>query len=423
MTDEGRLALVSDQTLDKRTASAPRRMGPRKVAVVHEWFTTYAGSEKVLEAMLEDLPEADLFCLIDFLSPKDRAKIGNRRPKTTFLQSIPFIRKYYPYFLFLMPFAVEQFDLSRYDLIISNSHAVAKGVITGPDQLHICYCYSPMRYAWDLQNQYMSESNLDRGLRAVLARLVLHYTRMWDSRTPDSVDHFVACSKYIGRRIRRTYRRESHVIYPNVAVDQFMPGGERGDFYLASSRLTPYKRLLLIVEAFATMPHRKLVVIGAGPQFQRIKKAATSNVTVLGYQDFPVLLRHMQTAKAFIFAAEEDFGIAPLEAQACGTPVLAFERGGASETVIDGVTGLHFAEQTTAAICDAVDRFETIETSFDPTKIRAHAQRFSTQRFRREFKDFVDNAWEYHRFGRSSAPLSAAGQQRGGEVYERERTH
>lgn len=425
MTDEGRLALVSDQVIDRRSTASLglRRDGRRRVAVVHEWFTTYAGSEKVLEAMLEDLPDADLFCVIDFLSPQDRLKIGNRRPKTTFLQKIPFIRKFYPYFLFLMPLAIEQLDLSSYDLIISNSHAVAKGVITGPDQLHICYCYSPMRYAWDLQNQYMFEANMDRGLRGVVARLILHYTRMWDSRTPDAVDHFVACSKYIGRRIRRTYRRESHVIYPNVAVDRFVPGGTRGDFYLASSRLTPYKRVLLIVEAFARMPHRKLVVIGAGPQFQRIQKAATSNVTVLGYQDFPVLLEHMQTAKAFVFAAEEDFGIAPLEAQACGTPVLAFGRGGASETVIDGVTGLHFAEQTTAAICDVVDRFEARETSFEPLAIRAHAQRFSTDRFRREFTDFVDKAWENHRASVSNVLSPPAERLRGGDLYERENSY
>ena len=407
MSDEGRLSLVSDQRSDTCSPifSRPRQSDRPKVAIVHEWFTTYAGSEKVLEAMLADLPDADLFCLIDFLSPHDRLKLGNSRPKTTFLQKIPFIRKCYPYFLFLMPLAIEQHDLSGYDLVISNSHAVAKGVITGPDQLHICYCYSPMRYAWDLHSQYISESEMNRGLRGALARLVFHYIRVWDSRTPASVDHFVACSRYIGRRIRRAYRRDAHVIYPNVAVDQFEPGGERGDFYFASSRLTPYKRVLLIVEAFAQMPHRKLVVIGAGPQLKRIRKAATSNVTILGYQDFPVLLQHMQTAKAFIFAAEEDFGITPLEAQACGTPVLAFARGGASETVIDGVTGLHFAEQTTTAICDAVERFEAIEASFEPLEIRAHAQRFSTQRFRREFKDFVDKSWDRHRSDVASMAL------------------
>ncbi len=392
-----------------RLPSPPSR--PLKIGIVHEWLTTYAGSEKVLAVMLEEFPQAELFCLIDFLAPADRVKLHGRHPKTTFLQNIPFMKRYYPYFLALMPLAIEQHDLSSFDVVISNSHAVAKGIITGPDQLHISYCYSPMRYAWDLQNQYLAEEKMDRGLRAAVARVVLHAMRIWDVRTATSVDHFIACSKYIGRRIRRAYRRDSEVIYPNVAVDQFVPGGERGDFYLASSRLTPYKRIFLIVEAFARMPDRNLVVIGTGPQYERIKKAATANVQVLGYQEFPVLLAHMQRAKAFIFAAEEDFGIAPLEAQACGTPVLAFGKGGASETVIDGVTGLHFYEQTPEAVCDAVDRFEALETPFEPLDIRAHALRFSTERFKRQFRDFVEQAWTDHQraMATSASPALSLG--------------
>ena len=398
MRDEAKLTLVSvgGPTQDHVFDPSIKGKAALKICVVHEWLTTYAGSEKVLEAMLDEFPDADLFCLIDFLSPENRRKLKGRRPKTTFLQKIPFMKKHYPYFIGLMPFAVEQHDLAKYDVIISNSHAVAKGVIVGPDQLHICYCYSPMRYAWDLQNQYLSEAKMDRGVRAVIARAILHFLRVWDVRTASSVDRFIACSHYIQRRIRRTYRRESDVIYPNVAVDDFVPGGTRGDFYLASSRLTPYKRMLLVVEAFALMPDRKLVVIGAGPQYDRIRKAATPNVKVMGYQEFPVLLAHMQAAKAFVFAAEEDFGIAPLEAQACGTPVLAFNKGGASETVVDGVTGLHFREQTTEAIRDAVERFEAREVPFDPQVIRAHARRFSTQRFRLQFRDYVERAWDDH---------------------------
>ena len=378
-----------------RRAPVQDRDGIR-VAFVHEWLTTYAGSEKVLKAMLDEFPRADIFCVIDFLDPVNRAELNGRVPKTTFLQNIPFIKKYYPYFLALMPFAIEQHDLSGYDLVISNSHAVAKGVVTGPDQLHICYCYTPMRYVWDLQWLYLREANMNFGIRGLMARIVIHFMRIWDVRTASSVDHFIACSKYIGRRIKRTYRRSSDVIYPNVAVDRFVPGGETGDFYLVSSRLTPYKRVLLVVEAFATMPDRKLVVIGAGPQLESVRKAATPNVTVMGYQDFPVLLAKMQAAKAFVFAAEEDFGIAPLEAQACGTPVLAFGRGGASETVVDGVTGLHFHEQTVASICDVVQRFESRETAFDPVVIRTHAMRFSTDRFRREFSTYIDQAWANH---------------------------
>lgn len=367
-----------------------------KIAFVHEWLITYAGSEKVLQAMLEEFPTADLFCVIDFLSPANRAKLQGRKPRTTFLQKVPFIEKYYKYFLLFMPMAIEQYDMSDYDIIISNSHAVAKGIIVGPDQLHICYCYSPMRYAWDLHDEYLSESGFRGGLPTIMARAVLHWIRIWDVRSSFSVDHYIACSKYISRRIQKIYRRDAAVIYPNVSVDDFVPGGQREDFYLTSSRLTPYKRVHLIVEAFAQMPARKLVVIGAGPQFDRIKRTATSNVTVLGYQEHPVLLAHMQTAKAFIFAAEEDFGIAPLEAQACGTPVLAFSKGGARETVVDGVTGLHFHEQTREAICDVVERFEALPTPLEPMRIRAHANRFSTGRFKREFTEFVRRAWTDH---------------------------
>jgi glycosyltransferase involved in cell wall biosynthesis len=368
-----------------------------KIAFVHEWLTTYAGSEKVLAEMLTEFPDADLYCLIDVLPETDRDKLGGRRPKTTFLQNIPLVGKLYKQLLPFMPLAIEQHDLSGYDIIISNSHSVAKGVIIGPDQLHICYCYSPMRYAWDLQNQYLKESNLSGGLTGLIARSIFHRMRLWDTRTALTVDHFIACSSYIARRIHKAYRRASTVIYPNVDVDAFVIGGERQDYYLTASRMVPYKKLHLIVEAFAKMPDRKLVVIGTGPQFRRIKGLATDNVLILGFQEFEVLRHHMQRAKAFIFAAEEDFGIAPLEAQACGTPVLAFERGGASETVVHGVTGLHFGEQTADAICKVVEDFEAFPAgTFDPVRIRAHAERFSTDRFRQDFGSFVRTAWAAH---------------------------
>lgn len=367
------------------------------IAIVHEWLTTYAGSEKVLEAMLEEFPQADVFTLINFLPEEHGSVILPRVVQTSFMQKLPFVRRTYRYLLGIMPFAVEQYDLSKYDVIISNSHSVAKGVITGPDQLHICYCYTPMRYAWDLQTQYLNESGLSRGISSLIARLILNRMRVWDMRTVAGVDHFIACSGYIARRIRKIYRRDAAVIYPNVAVDDFSIGtGPREDFYLTSSRLVPYKKIHLIVEAFSRMPERRLVVIGDGPQFKRIKALAGSNVTLLGYQPFPVLLSHLQRAKAFIFAAEEDFGIAPLEAQACGTPVIAFAKGGAVETVIDGVTGIHFHEQSAEAIRAAVERFETEPLVFDPMQLRAHADRFSTREFRRQFRDFVEARWAEH---------------------------
>jgi glycosyltransferase involved in cell wall biosynthesis len=237
---------------------------------------------------------------------------------------------------------------------------------------------------------------MSRGLWGALARWYLHRIRIWDTRTASGVDHFIACSHYIARRIRKAYRRDAAVIYPNVAVEDFTIGKTKEDFYVTASRMVPYNRMRLIVEAFADMPDKRLVVIGDGPQFKGAKAIATPNVTMLGYQPYSVLLSHLQRAKAFIFAAEEDFGIAPVEALACGTPVLAFGKGGASETVIDGVTGLHFHEQTTEAICDAVRRFERNEVRFDPYRLRAHAEKFSDRMFRQEFRRFVQSRWLEH---------------------------
>jgi glycosyltransferase involved in cell wall biosynthesis len=334
---------------------------------------------------------------VDFLPAQHRQRLCARPPKTSFLQRLPFANRLYKYFLPLMPLAIEQFDLSGYDIVISNSHAVAKGVITGPDQLHICYCYTPMRYAWDLQHQYLEEAGISHGLRGAIARWFLHRLRIWDTRTASGVDHFIACSGYIARRIKKAYRRTSTVIYPNVAVADFKIGTLKSDFYVTASRMVPYKKMRLIVEAFARMPDRNLVVIGTGPQFEDAKAIATPNVIMLGYQPFEVLLKNLQEAKAFIFASEEDFGIAPVEAQACGTPVLAFGRGGACETVIDGITGLHFHEQSPEAICDAVERFERRTHGFDPTSLRAHAEQFSTTAFRRTFRQFVESKWAEHK--------------------------
>lgn len=375
-----------------------------KVAFVHEWFTQFAGSEKVLEAMHAEYPDADIFALVDILPKADRPAFLRKGVKTSFLQKLPFIGKLYRFMLPLMPVAVEQFDLSGYDVIISNSHAVAKGVITGPDQLHICMCYTPIRYAWDLQEEYIRNSRLIRGPLNWLVRWQLHKIRIWDVRTSNGVDHFIAISNYIARRIHKVYRRDSTVIYCTVDVDNFTIGDEPSDFYLAASRVVPYKRLQLIAEAFSRMPDKRLVVIGSGPGLAELKRVAGPNVSVLGYQPFEVLRQHMQTARAFIFAAEEDFGIIPVEAQACGTPVLAFSKGGASETVVDGVTGLHFHEQTQEAICDAVARFEGMRGRFDRQAIRAHALKFSGPRFKREFAGFVESRWAEHLARRRSPP-------------------
>lgn len=366
-----------------------------KVAVVHDWLVTYAGAERVLEQMLSVLPQADLFSLIDVLPESQRGFLAGRPVRTSFLQRLPGVRSRYRQFLPLMPFAVEQFDLSGYELVISSSYAVAKGVLTGPDQLHLCMCYSPMRYAWDLQHQYLRESRLDRGVRSVLARWLLHRTRAWDARTGAGVDEFMAISHFVARRIRKVYRRESTVIYPPVDTDAFTPesGTPREEFYLTASRLVPYKRIDLIARTFTELSDRTLVVIGDGPEARRLRELRAPNVQLLGEQPFPVLLEYLRRARAFVFAAEEDFGILPLEAQACGTPVIAYGKGGALETIrgLDHPqpTGVFFEEQSPDSLRAAVATFEREATRISPEACRANALRFRRSRFREEFGKFV----------------------------------
>lgn len=364
-----------------------------RVAVVHDWLVTFAGAERVLEQILALFPQAEVFTTVDLLDETQRGFLGGARVHTSFLDRLPgWLRRRHRGLLPLMPLAVEQFDLSGFDLVISSSHAVAKGVITGPHQLHISYCHSPIRYAWDLQHEYLRQSGLT-GLRSALARAMLHYVRNWDSRTANGVDSFIANSRFIARRVHKIYRRKATIIHPPVDVDRFSPGTGRDDFYLAASRLVPYKRIPLIVEAFAGLPDRRLVVIGDGPELRRACAAAGPNVEILGYQPDPVLLDHLQRARAFVFAAEEDFGILPVEAQACGTPVIAYGAGGALDTVVDGVTGVLFDRQTVASITRAVARFERQEASFSPAVIRRNAERFSAATFRDRFHAFVAGEW------------------------------
>lgn len=365
-----------------------------KVAIVHDWLVTYAGAERLLEEIINCFPEADLFAIVDFVPQNERSFLKDKPVKTSFIQKLPLAKKKYRAYLPFMPLAVEQFDLSGYDIVISSSHAVAKGVITGPDQLHISYVHSPMRYAWDLQHQYLKETGLDRGLKGWLAKRELHKLRMWDLRTANGVDHFLANSRFIARRIWKVYRREATVIYPPVDIDSFMLCGQKEDFFLTASRMVPYKKIDLIAEAFSLMPDKRLYIIGDGPDFDKVKSKAGANVELLGYQPFEVLKDYMQRAKAFVFAAEEDFGIVPVEAQACGTPVIAYGKGGALETVTEGETGLFFDAQTTSSIIEAVKRFEEMKDSFIPAKIREKSQRFSKDRFQREFMSFVDDAWK-----------------------------
>lgn len=365
-----------------------------KVAIIHDWLVTYAGAERVLEQILNVYPEADLYSLVDFIPKENRNFIKDKKVNTSFIQKFPFAKTKYRHFLPFMPLAIEQFDLSQYDLVISSSHAVAKGVITGPDQLHVCMCYSPIRYAWDLQPQYLKESNLQSGLKGFIAKGILHYIRNWDSRTANGVDEFVAISNFIEKRIRKVYRRDSVVIYPPVDVSAFSLHTEKEEFYLTASRMVPYKKIDLIVKAFSQMPDKKLIVIGDGPDYKKISSVAGSNVKLLGYQSYEVLKDHMQKAKAFVFAPEEDFGIAPIEAQACGTPVIAYGKGGALETIrgldTDKPTGMFFNSQTTGSIVEAVNEFEKNRNLFDSLECHTNAKRFSNERFQDEFSMHVN---------------------------------
>ena len=368
-----------------------------RVAFVHDWLVTYAGAERVLEQMLLVYPGATVYTLVDFLPKNSRGFLGTSKVRTSFIQKLPFARRKYRSYLPLMPLAIEQFDLSDYDLVISSSHAVAKGVLTGPNQVHICFCHSPVRYAWDLQHQYLRESGITRGVKSLFARGLLHYIRIWDTRTATGVDRFISNSNFIARRVRKAYGRDSTVIYPPVDTDAFPLGSNtRDDFYITCSRMVPYKRIDLIVDAFTRlMPEKKLIVVGDGPEFSKIKGLAGANIVLLGKAPFSELVKYLSKAKGFIFAAEEDFGIAPLEAQSCGTPVVAYGRGGTLETVIgiesDQPTGFFFYEQSAEALTQAIIGFESSIEKITAENCRRNALRFSNLRFRNEFQEFAKN--------------------------------
>ena len=365
-----------------------------KVAIIHEWLVIVGGAEKVLKAMLDVFPDADVYTLVAKKEICDELGLKWNKVHTSFIQKMPLGIKRYRFYLPLFPFAVEQFDLRGYDLIISSSHAVAKGVLTKAGQLHICYCHSPIRYVWDMYHEYLEISHLSKGLKGWITRYLLHRVRIWDALSSQRPDYYISNSNYVGRRIRETYRRESVTIYPNVDVSKFELCEVKEDFYLTSSRLVGYKRIDLIVEAFNDMPDKKLVVIGGGPNLESIRQQAASNISVMGYQPFDVLKHYLQKAKAFVFAAEEDFGIVPIGAQACGTPVIAYGRGGSLETVVNNVTGLFFMEQTADAIIKAVEDFEMKCIHFNPVEIRLHTEKFSETCFKTHFKEFIDTKYE-----------------------------
>lgn len=375
-----------------------RKTTHRRVAIVHEWLQTYAGSERVVEQLLACFPDADLFAVVDFLPHNQRGFLDGRKVRTSSIQHLPFARRLFRQYVGLMPLAVQQLDLRGYEVVISSNHAVAKGVLTGPDQIHISYVHSPMRYAWDLQHQYLEQAGLQRGLKSLYVRWLLARLRQWDAISANHVDYFIANSNYIARRIRKAYRRQAAVIHPPVDVDQFSIGDRKEGFFLLVCRFVPYKRADIVVESFREQPWRQLVVVGDGPDYDRVTSVAqgASNIEFKGTVPQAELVQLMQRACALVFAAEEDFGITLVEAQACGTPVITYSRGGAADIVIPDKTGILFHRQDADAITEAIDAFDALQRGLSSEACRMNALRFSQARFRSEMRDFVNRVLSKH---------------------------
>lgn len=394
-------------TLGNSLAELHARYRPQRVAIVHDWLVVNGGAEKVLHALIKAFPQAELFTLVNFMPRETAPWLSAQRIHTSFLQRLPWARRYYRHCLPLMPYAIEQFDLRDFDLVISSSHAVAKGVHTHPDQTHICYCHTPMRYAWDMKESYLADASFRIPLMETYVRATLKRLRQWDYFSATQVDHFIANSHNVAKRIAKYYRREASVIHPPVDIEHYQLSKQpREDYYLAASRLVPYKRLDLIINAFAGMPQRKLKIVGDGPEGAHLAQLADGcpNIELLGYQTDAQLTQLMAKAKGFVFAANEDFGILPLEAQACGTPVIAYGKGGALETVRGDpanpcATGLWFNEQTVVSLQAAIEHFEML--TFSPEACRQHAETFSYQQFWRALAYELDK--RFNKDGQSLA--------------------
>lgn len=373
------------------------------LALVHDWVVTLGGAETCVAAFHEIWPEAPLFTLVYDRNSVGKLGFDEDRVRASFIQRLPGAPRRYQSYLPLFPVAIEQFDLSGYDVIFSSSHCAAKGVLARADQLHICYCHTPARYAWDMMQEYLRENRLERGLKSFLARVILHRFRIWDVQTANRVDFFLANSAFTARRIWRTYRREARVIYPPVNTGRFVLNENKKDYFIYVSRLVPYKRADLVVQAFTRLG-LPLKVVGDGPQFDLCRRLAGKNVEMLGAVENHDLAPIVAGARALVFAAEEDFGIVPVEAQACGTPVIALGRGGVTESVVpadgnnwDRATGVFFLEQSVDAIEGAVRKFLEWEGRFDPRVVRANAERFGRERFKQEIAAFVSEIYEYWR--------------------------
>ncbi len=364
-----------------------------KVAVVHDWFNCIAGSEKVVKEIMHCFPDADVFSLVDHLTNEERESLGISKPiKTSFINRLPFQKRFRNY-LPLMPIAIEQFDLRPYEIVISSSHAFGKGALTSAEQLHLTYVHTPIRYAWDMYQEYLEQEKLGWGIKSSIIRSSLNYIRMWDRSTADRPDVYMGNSGYVANRIKKTYNRDAHVVYPPCDVHKMTVKHDKEDFFLAAGRLVPYKRFDMVVDAMKQLPDQKLVLIGDGPEMKKIKSKAGDNVEILGYQSDEVMHDYMRRARAFVFAAVEDFGIMPVEAQACGTPVVGINRGGVAETVVDRKTGILFEEQTVESVARAMQTVADLPKEFfDADEIRKHAELFSREVFRESLMQVVESS-------------------------------
>jgi glycosyltransferase involved in cell wall biosynthesis len=381
-----------------------------RVAIVHDWLQVFAGAERVLARLFTIYPNADLFSLVDFLPNSDRAQLENKFARTSPIQHFPFAQKHFRKYLPLLPWAASRLDVRQYDLVISSSHAFAKGARFEPGQTHVCYCYTPMRYAWAMTDNYLNSALESSALRFAapmivpLAKQSAAWLRRWDLKTVAGVTEFAACSQYIQSRIKTHYQRDSTVIYPPVEINRFDYRQTREEFYITVSRLVPYKRIDLLVHA-CTALHKKLLIVGSGPELTALKAIAGPTIEFLGWQSDHAIAALLARAKAFLFAADEDFGIVPVEAQAAGCPVIAFGVGGALETVISsnglvkpsvelakslenrvdsaeiGLTGVLFQRQNEQSVIDALQHFEEYIHLYTSVNCRVNAERFSPNVF------------------------------------------
>ena len=367
-------------------------------AFVHDWLVTWGGGEQVLEAALEAFGPVPIHTLVYKPEVFSQSSISRQRILPSFLQRLPGSRRNHRRYLPLMPLAIEQFDLRDYPIVFSSCHAVAHGVLLRSDQLHVNYVHSPMRYAWQLYHQYLEESGLTRGLKSWFARMLLHYLRLWDFQAAQRPDHVIANSHWTARNVWRAYRRQAEVISPPVDTEAYQPLSRREEYFLTASRLVPYKKVGLILEAFKRLGY-PLKVVGDGPLLKSYQQEASANIELLGWQPKEHLAELMGRARAFVYAAEEDFGLTPVEAQAAGCPVIAYGSGGVLETVVEGQTGLFFREQTAEALALAVQAFEQARGQFDAGRIRAQVDRFGKARFLRQLTATLDRMWQDFRPG------------------------